>query len=178
MELLNLADYEQRAAELLEPAALAYYAGGAADERTLADNRAAYDRWLLRPRVLVDVDEPSTSTTVLGHEVALPLLVAPVAYQRVVHPDGELGLARAAADAGSIYCLSTFATTGWDEVATAGGRRWFQFYVPRDRALQEEILSGVKAAGFEAVVLTVDIPVLGRREGSLRNELVIPFELG
>ncbi len=175
---INLFDYERLAAEALDPAALTYYAGGANDELTLADNRAAYQRWLLRPRVLVDVDNPSTATTVLGKELAMPLLVAPVAYQRVVHADGETGMARAAAAAGIVYCLSSLATTGWDELAETGARRWFQFYVPSDRALADEILSGVKAAGFEAVVLTVDVPVLGRREQSLRNQLVVPFELG
>ena len=178
MNPLNVADYERLAAERLEPAALAYFAGGANDELTLAGNRSAYERLFLRPRVLVDVDNPSTQTTVLGTKLALPVLVAPVAYQRVVHPDGELGLARAAAAAGTIYCLSSFATTSWEDLAETGARRWFQLYVPRDAGLADEIVSGARAAGFEAIVLTVDIPVLGRREGGLRNQLVVPFELG
>ena len=93
-ELLNVWDYERAAAERLEPGAFGYFAGGANDELTLADNVAAYRRWVLRPRVLVDVSETSTATTVLGHEVSMPLLVAPVAFQRAAHPDGEVGMAR------------------------------------------------------------------------------------
>ena len=163
---LNVLDYERLAAERLDSAALAYYAGGANDELTLADNRAAYERLHLRPRVIVDVADPSTATSVLGTDLALPVLVAPVAYQRVVHPDGELGMARAAKTAGTIYCLSSFATTSWEELAETGARRWFQLYVPRDAGLADEIVAGAKAAGFEALVLTVDIPVLGAARGA------------
>ena len=94
---VNVWDYEAAAAERLEPGPYGYYAGGAGDELTLRDNVEAFRRWQLRPRVLVDVAEPATATTVLGHEVALPVLVAPVAYQRVAHPDGEVAMARAAA---------------------------------------------------------------------------------
>ncbi len=178
MEPLNVSDYERLAAERLDPATLAYFAGGANDELTLADNRAAFGRWVLRPRVLVDVAEVSTSTTILGKELAVPLLVAPVAYQRVLHPDGEVGLARAAAAAGTVYCMSSLATTSWEELVVTGARRWFQLYVPRDRGLRDEILSSVGEAGFEAVLLTVDVPVPGRRERGLRDQLVVPYELG
>jgi 4-hydroxymandelate oxidase len=175
---LNVADFERLALERLDAPARAYFAGGAGDELTLAENLAAFQRWLLRPRVLVDVAEATAATTVLGQEIAMPLLVAPVAYQRVVHPEGEVAMARAAAAAGTIMCLSSFATSTWDEVGETGARRWFQLYVHRDRAVVEEILAGVKDAGFAAVVLTVDIPVLARRETSLRNHLAVPFELG
>jgi 4-hydroxymandelate oxidase len=178
VEPLNLSDYERLAAERLAPAAHAYFAGGANDELTLAENVAAFRRWQIRPRVLVDVAEPSTATTVLGQEVALPVLVAPVAFQRVIHPDGEAGMGRAAAAAGTIMCLSTLATAGWQEIAETGVRRWFQFYVPRDEGLVAELLAGARAHGFGAIVLTVDTPVLGRRERSLRDQLEIPYELG
>src|SRR5262249_61610173 len=96
MQLINVHDYEAAAAELLDPGRLGYFAGGAADEWTLRDNVAAYRRYALRPRVLVDVGSCTTATTVLGHEVSMPLLVAPVAFQRLVHPDGEPATARAA----------------------------------------------------------------------------------
>jgi isopentenyl diphosphate isomerase/L-lactate dehydrogenase-like FMN-dependent dehydrogenase len=105
VEPLNVAEYEALAAGRLEAGAYEYYAGGAGDELTLRDNVEAYRRWQLRPRVLVDVAGPSTATTVLGQEVSMPLLVAPVAFQRVAHPDGEVAAARAAAAAGTIYCL-------------------------------------------------------------------------
>src|SRR3954447_13163379 len=138
MELLNVWDYEALAEERREAGAYAYYAGGAGDEVTLRDNVEAYRRWQLRPRVLVDVAAPSTATTVLGHELSMPLLVAPVAFQRVAHPDGEVAAARAAAAAGTIYCLSTFATSTPEEVATADGPRWFQLYVMRDEGVSRE----------------------------------------
>ncbi len=178
MELLNVWDYERVAAELLEPGALAYFAGGANDERTLADNVAAYGRWQLRPRVLVDVAEPSTATTVLGQEVALPLLVAPVAFQRGAHPDGEVAMAAAAAAVGTIMCVSSFATSSWEEIAATGASRWFQLYVPRDPVLAAELAAGARDHGFGALVLTVDTPVLGRRERDLRTEFVVPHDLG
>src|SRR5262245_19827482 len=100
VEPLNRGAYERLAAERIEPGALDYFAGGANDEWTLAENVEAFRRWLLRPRVMVDVAEPSTATTVLGHEIALPVLVAPTAYQRLAHDDGEMAMARAAAAAG------------------------------------------------------------------------------
>src|SRR6476646_2698377 len=123
MPLLNVWDYEAAAAERLEPGAFGYYAGGAGDEVTLRDNVEAYRRWQLRPRVLVDVAGPSTATTVLGTEISRPLLVAPVAFQRVAHPDGEVGMARAARAAGTVFCLSTLATTPPVELAATGAPR-------------------------------------------------------
>ena len=104
-------DYERLAAERLEPGAHGYYAGGAGDELTLRDNVEAFRRWQLRPRMLVDVAACTTTTTVLGQEVSMPLLVAPVAFQRVAHPDGEVAMARAAKAAGTVMCLSTLATS-------------------------------------------------------------------
>ena len=111
MEPVNVWEYEAAAAERLDAGAYGYYAGGAGDEVTLRDNVEAYRRWQLRPRVLVDVAEPSTATTVLGREIALPVLVAPVAYQRLAHPEGEVAMARAAASAGTVICLSTLSTS-------------------------------------------------------------------
>jgi len=107
VEPLNVWDYEQLAAECLEPGSHGYYAGGAGDELTLRDNVEAYRRWILRPRMLVDVETCTTATTVLGQEISMPLLVAPVAFQRVAHADGEVGMARAALGVDTIMCLST-----------------------------------------------------------------------
>ena len=178
MTPINLADFERLAAERLEPVAHGYFAGGANDELTLAENVAAYRRWHLRPRVLADIEDPSTATTVLGEEISLPVLIAPVAYQRAAHPDGEVAMARAAAGAGTIMCLSTLATASWDELAPTGAKRWFQFYVPRDEGLASALVSGAKEAGFGAIVLTVDTPVLGRRERDVRNHFTIQHDLG
>jgi isopentenyl diphosphate isomerase/L-lactate dehydrogenase-like FMN-dependent dehydrogenase len=176
MPLLNVWDYEAAAAERLEPGAHGYYAGGAGDELTLRDNVEAFRRWQLRPRVLVDVETCTTATTVLGHDVSMPLLIAPVAFQRVAHPDGEVGMARAAKAVGTVMCMSTMATSTPEEVAAVGGARWFQLYVFRDEGVTRELVRRVADAGFTALVLTVDTPFLGRRERDLRTGFVIPPE--
>lgn len=173
MPLLNVWDYEAAAAERLEPGAYGYYAGGADDELTLRDNVGAFRRWQLRPRVLVDVDTCTTATTVLGQEVSMPLLIAPVAFQRVAHPDGEVGMARAAKAAGTVMCMSTMATSTPEEVAATGVPRWFQVYVFRDEGITRELVGRVADAGFTALVLTVDTPFLGRRERDLRTGFVV-----
>lgn len=175
MPLLNVWDYEAAAAERLEPGAHGYYAGGAGDELTLRDNVEAFRRWQLRPRVLVDVDTCTTATTVLGHEVSMPLLIAPVAFQRVAHPDGEVGMARAAKSAGTVMCMSTMATATPAEIAETGVQRWFQLYVFRDEGVTRELVSRVVDAGFTALVLTVDTPFLGRRERDLRTGFVVEY---
>src|SRR6266545_8069535 len=136
MRPVNVWDYERLAEEKLDANAQAYFAGGAGDEVTLRDNVAAFERRKLRPRVLVDVREVSTATTVLGTEVALPVLIAPLAMQRMAHPDGEEATARAAAAARTVMCLSSAATCAPAEMAAAAppGARWFQVYVWRPRS--------------------------------------------
>jgi isopentenyl diphosphate isomerase/L-lactate dehydrogenase-like FMN-dependent dehydrogenase len=171
---VNVWDYEQLAAERLEAGAHGYYAGGAGDELTLRDNVEAYRRLQLRPRVLVDVAGCTTETRVLGHTLSMPLLVAPVAFQRVAHPDGEIGMARAAAAVGTAMCLSTMATSTQAEVAETGAMRWFQLYVFRDEGVTRELIATAVAHGFSALVLTVDTPVLGRRERDLRTGFTLP----
>jgi isopentenyl diphosphate isomerase/L-lactate dehydrogenase-like FMN-dependent dehydrogenase len=175
-EACNVADYEQLAERMLEPGAFGYFAGGADDELTLRYNVEAYRRWRLRPRVLTGVEQADTRTTVLGSELSMPLLVAPVAFQRMAHPDGELGTARAAADAGTIMVLSTLATSSPADVAAAApeGQRWFQLYCYRDPAITQAMVDQAVDAGFSAIVLTVDAPRLGRRERDLRTGFVIP----
>jgi isopentenyl diphosphate isomerase/L-lactate dehydrogenase-like FMN-dependent dehydrogenase len=174
VQLLNVWDYERLAAERLEPGAHGYYAGGSGDELTLRDNVAAFQRWQLRPRVLVDVAGCTTTTTVLGHELSLPLVIAPVAFQRVAHPDGEVAMARAARSAGTALCLSTMATSTFEEVAETGAQRWFQLYVFRDRALTTDVVARARESGCTALVLTVDTPVLARRERDDRTGFTIP----
>jgi isopentenyl diphosphate isomerase/L-lactate dehydrogenase-like FMN-dependent dehydrogenase len=171
--LLKILDSKEAAAERLEPGAHGYYAGGAGDELTLRDNVEAFRRWQLRPRMLIEVDACTTATTVLGQEVSMPLLVAPVAFQRVAHPDGEVGMARAAKAAGTLMCMSTMATSTPEELAETGALRWFQLYVFRDEGLTRELVQRVAASGFTALVLTVDTPFLGRRERDLRTGFVV-----
>jgi isopentenyl diphosphate isomerase/L-lactate dehydrogenase-like FMN-dependent dehydrogenase len=179
VEPCNVADYERLARERLDPGAYGYFAGGSGDEQTLTDNVAAYRRWQLRPRALVDVSEATTATTVLGRDVSMPLLVAPVAFQRMAHPDGEPGMARAAAAAGTAMVLSTLATATPAEIAAAapGAPRWFQLYCFRDRAVTLALVEQAEEAGFEAIALTVDAPRLGRRERDLRTGFVIPADV-
>lgn len=176
---INVADFERLAAERLEPGVLGYFAGGAGDERTLRDNVAAFGRHPLRPRVLVDVSAVSTVTTVLGGEVSMPLLVAPVAFQRLVDPDGEVAMARAAAAAGTIMCLSTIATSRPREIAeqAPAARRWFQLYCFKDRGVTRALIDEVVESGFEAIALTVDAPRAGRRERDFRTGFAVPADV-
>jgi len=179
-EWINVGDAERAAGERLEAGPRDYFAGGAGDEITLRDNVAAWGRWRLRPRVMVDVSEVTTEASVLGGPTAMPILVAPVAYQRMAHPEGEAGMAAAATAAGTVMCLSTLTTTRPAGVAAAapGGRRWFQLYPFKDsgvtRALMEEALD----CGFEAIVFTADAPPGGNRERDRRNRFTLPSELG
>ena len=179
MTYLNVGDYEREAERLLDPGAFGYFAGGAGDEHTLRENVGAFSRWQLRPRVLVDVSEVSTAVTVLGSEVSMPLLVAPTAFQRLAHPEGELATARAAASAGTVMCQSTLSSVTPEELAAAapGARLWFQLYWSSDRGFTSELLARVLEAGFEAVVFTVDFPAAGRRERDLRAAFTLPDDL-
>ena len=138
-------------------------------------NREAFERIALLPRVLVDVGERETSVELLGRRHALPLLVAPMAFAKLAHPSGEAAIARAAGEAGVTVTLSTLATTSIEEVAAAASAPlWFQLYVFRDRAVTRSLVERAEAAGYEALVLTVDAPVLGRRERDARNRFVLP----
>jgi 4-hydroxymandelate oxidase len=179
-EPINVADYERIAAERLAAGPLAYFGGGAGDELTMRENVAAYHRWALRPRVLVDVEKTTTATTILGAEVSMPILVAPVAVQALAHPEGEAGMARAAAGAGTIMSLSTVASARPAEVAAAapGGRRWFQLYCFRDRGVTDALVAEAVESGFEAIVVTVDAPRGGKRERDLRTGFQIPTGIG
>jgi 4-hydroxymandelate oxidase len=176
---LNVWDYERLAEAKLDANAHAYFAGGAGDEVTLRDNLAAFERRKLRPRILVDVRSVSTATTVLGTEVSLPILIAPLALQRMAHEDGELATARAAAAAGTIMCLSSAATSSPAEVAAAApdAPRWFQVYVWRSRSITQAAIDEAVASGYSALVLTVDVPYIGRRERDLRVDFKVPEHL-
>jgi isopentenyl diphosphate isomerase/L-lactate dehydrogenase-like FMN-dependent dehydrogenase len=174
---LNSWDYERLAEAKLDPASHGYYAGGADDELTLRDNVAAYRRKVLRPRLLVDVETCTTATTVLGQRIDLPVLVAPIAFQRMAHPDGEVAMARAARAAGTIMCLSTLATSTPAEVAEVGGPRWFQLYVLKDESVTRDLIAQARECGFGALVLTIDTPVRGNRERDARSGFAIPDEL-
>jgi isopentenyl diphosphate isomerase/L-lactate dehydrogenase-like FMN-dependent dehydrogenase len=173
--VINVADYVAAAAEKVDPSVWCYFEGGAGDEISLRANVAAYARWRFRPRMLVDVSTVSTATTLLGTPVALPLGIAPFALQRLLDLDGEVATARAAAAANVLMTVSTLTTAAHGEIAAAGeGPRWFQLYVLRDRARTLEHIAEARASGYSAVVLTVDLPLLGRRERDLRLGFMNP----
>jgi isopentenyl diphosphate isomerase/L-lactate dehydrogenase-like FMN-dependent dehydrogenase len=167
--VINVADYVEAARERVEERIWCYFEGGANDEVSLRANVAAYGRWRLRPRMLVDVSEVRLETTLLGTPVAMPLGIAPFAMQRLLATDGECATARAAAAAGVLMTVSTLTTsTHGDICAAADGPRWLQLYVLKDRQRTLEHIAEAREAGYSAVVLTVDLPYVGRRERDLR----------
>jgi len=169
--LISLVDYEAAAASVMEPGALGYVAGGAGDEITLQDNLDAWRRLALRPRMLVGVGERDPGIELLGRRRPHPLIIAPTAFQRLAHPDGEVAMARAAQATGALMCLSTLANTSPAELAAAvpEASRWFQLYVFADRGISRELMDRAAEHGYEAVVVTVDLPVMGVRERDLRS---------
>ena len=156
-----------------------YIDGGAEDERTLAANTAAFARTTFRPRVLRGVPDVDVATSVLGRPMAFPLVLAPTGFTRIADPAGELAVARAAERAGLPYTLSTLATRSIEEVrAVSDGRLWFQVYAWRDRGLVQEMVRRAATARYEALVLTVDTAVLGRRERDIRRGFALPPAVG
>jgi 4-hydroxymandelate oxidase len=175
---ISLADYERDAAPALEPMVHGYFDGGAEDEDTLRWNRAAFGRVRLLPRVLRGVGSRTTETTVLGTRIRTPVVVAPMAFQRLAHPDGEAATARGAGASGTVMVASTLATTPLEEIAeAASGPLWFQLYVYRDREVTRELVERAATAGYRALVLTVDTPVLGIREREVRSGFRVPDTL-
>lgn len=177
---LNLFEYEKRAAECLSQMAWDYYSSGAWDEVTLRDNRAAFGRIKLRPRVLVDVSDRYLGTKILGQSLQIPVLIAPMAFQCLAHREGELATASAASQAGVGMVLSTLSTQSMEDVAdayhpqSANSPLWFQLYIHRDRGLTRALVERACAAGYNALCVTVDAPVLGRRERDARNQFTLP----
>jgi 4-hydroxymandelate oxidase len=173
--LLTTADYERAARSRLPADVWDYLAGGSGAEVTLAGNRAAFDRLALRPRVLVDVSRCELAVELLGSRLAAPIGVAPMAYHRLAHPDGEVATARAAGAAGLLLVVSPFASRTVAEIAAAArGPLWIQLYWLRQREALVDLLARAEAAGFRAVVLTVDTPRVGRRLRDLRNGFGLP----
>ena len=171
---VNLDEFETLARQRLPEAVYDFFAGGAGDEWTLGENRRAFDGWVVRPRILRDVARVDCSATVLGQTMTAPILVAPTAFQRLAHPEGELAMGRGALAAGTTMVVSTVSSCTLEEVAETGVPRWFQLYLQRDRPRNEELVRRAEAAGYRALVLTVDAPVLGRRDRDERNHLVFP----
>jgi 4-hydroxymandelate oxidase len=170
MTFFNLHEVEQMARERLPAPTYDYFAGGANDEITLHANRRGFDEISIRHRVLVDVSQRNLAVSLLGNPSPAPLIVAPMAFQRLAHPDGELATAGAAAGLGLTMTLSTFSTVSLEEVrAATSAPLWFQLYVHQDRGITRGLVERAAAAGYSALVLTVDVPEIGRRERDERN---------
>lgn len=175
---VNLLDYRAAAREVLPRMVYDYYAGGSWDEVTLRRNRSAWDDLQLSYRVLRDVSERDLATTVLGHAIALPVLVAPTAFHQMAHPEGEVATARAAGAAGTAMIVSTLSNRPIEEVtAAATGPVFFQLYVYRDRGATRALVERAEAAGCSALVLTVDAQIWGRRERDVKSGFTLPEDL-
>ena len=172
---VTLDDFEPEARAALPPDVYDYFAGGAGDEWTLQENRRAFDRWILRPRVLRGAAEPDPSVTVLGVPLSFPVIVAPWAFQWLAHADGEPGTARAAAAEGTLIVVSSTAEAKLEEIAAAStGPKWWQLYVFTDRGRTRDMLQRAATAGYSALVWTVDAPVLGVRHRDTRSGFNLP----
>jgi len=165
----DLSSLEGLARARLAPQVFGYIAGGAGTGDTMRENGAAFRRWRIVPRMLTDVSSPAFASTVLGTQLAAPMLLAPVGALRLAHPDGELAVARAAGSLGVPMILSTNSSVALEDVAQASGdgQRWFQLYWPKDREVAASLLSRAKAAGFSVLVLTLDARMLGWRPHDL-----------
>jgi 4-hydroxymandelate oxidase len=173
---VNVEEFEALARERLSQMAYDYYAGGAEDEITLRENREAFRRRFLRYRVLVDVAERDLSTSVLGQMLPFPVILAPTSMHKLAHTEGELATARGASSVGALMTLSSISTVTMEDVAGAapGSPRWFQLYCYSDRSVTEMLVKRAYAAGYTALVVTVDVPLLGRRERDFRNTFMLP----
>ena len=178
-QAVNIDDLRRLALRRLPNGVFNYIDGGAEDEVTMRANREAFRRWNFAPRVLRDMSQVDTSTTLLGRRLPFPLVLAPAGFTRMPDPDGELAVARAAARAGIPYCLSTVATRSIEEVAAAAdGCHWFQLYPLRDRELTRDLVQRAADAGYQAMMPTVDMAVSGRRERDVRRGFTLPPQIG
>ena len=172
----SLNELEPLAQAQISRMAFDYIVGGADDEWTLRENQLAFERWQLLPRVLVDVTTRNLATTVLGTPVALPVLVAPMAFHGLVCAEAECATARVAAQAGSIMIASTVSNRSLEEIAAAApdAPRWFQLYVYKDREVTRSMVERAVAAGYQALCVTVDTPLVGKRRRDMRNSFTLP----
>ena len=176
--ILNLIEWEERARAVLPAMAYDYFAAGSSDEETLKRNRQVYNEILLRPKMLRDVSYRDMTVSVLGESLSMPVIIAPMAFQGLAHEEGEVATARAAKTLNIRMALSTLSNCSIEEVAQAAPHHmWFQLYVYKDREITKELVGRAAAAGYKALIVTVDSPILGRRERDLRNGFHLPNHL-
>ncbi|KAF2880613.1 hypothetical protein ILUMI_25553 [Ignelater luminosus] len=178
-QIVCVKDIENYAHKVLPRNALDYYRSGAGSEESLANNRNAFSKFRIRPKFLKDVSRRNMSTVVLGAKVSMPIGIAPTAMQRMAHPEGECANAKAAQSMGTIFTLSTIATSSIEEVADAAplAIKWFQLYIYNDREVTRSLVKRAEKAGFRALVLTVDAPIFGLRLADIRNNFTLPPHL-
>ncbi|KAG5683136.1 hypothetical protein PVAND_012436 [Polypedilum vanderplanki] len=178
-KLISLDEYEKRALEILPENARDYYQSGAGNEKSLAWNRADFSNFRIRPKVLRDVSKRDTSVNIFNTKIEFPIGISPTAMQKMAHTDGETATAKAAANENVIAIFSTIATTSIEDIAAAAPNsiKWFQLYIYRDRKLTENLVRRAEAAGFKALVLTVDAPLFGLRRRDLKNKFSMPPHL-
>jgi len=176
---ISLDDFHDYAKATMPKSAYDYYAQGAMDNETRRNNRKAFSKIRIRPRVMRDVSNIDTSCEILGHKISMPIGIAPMAMHKLAHPDGELATARAAAANDTLMILSTYSTYSMEDVAKAApnGLRFLQLYVHKDRKVAKDLIKRAEAAGYESLVVTVDRPQLGRRIADAKNKFKRPTEM-
>lgn len=178
MQLLNLNDFEVFARDKISESAYDYFRGGADDEITLLENSSAYKNIFLKYRVLRDVSNVDTSASFLGIKLSMPVLIAPTAFHKLAHPEGEIAVSKAASSEGIIMILSTLSNSDMEDVVNENDKMvMFQLYVYKDREITRELIQRAESAGMKAIVLTVDTPYIGKREKDIRNRFTLPEHL-
>ncbi|CAK8578339.1 unnamed protein product [Lathyrus sativus] len=178
MTVTNASEYEAIAKEKLPKEIYDYFASGAEDQWTLKENRNAFSRIMFRPRILIDVSKIDLTTSILGFKISMPIMISPTAAQKMAHPEGEYATARAASAAGTIMTLSSWATSSIEEIVSTGpGIRFLQLYLLKDRNMVTQLVRRAENAGFKAIVLTADSPVIGRKEAGIKNRFKLPSYL-
>ncbi|MQM04988.1 hypothetical protein Taro_037796, partial [Colocasia esculenta] len=172
---VNVNEFEELARKSLPKMYYDFFSGGAEDQFTLKENIQAFQRIMLRPRILVDVSNINMSTEILGYKISAPIMIAPTGMQKFAHPEGELATARAAAACNTIMVLSFSSSSTVEEVAAScDAVRFFQLYVSRKRDISAKVVERAERHGYKAIVLTGDRPRLGRREADIKNKLIMP----
>lgn len=182
-DLICVEDFRKRAQQLLPKPVFDFYQGGADDEQTLKDNRDAFKRYRLRPSLLRDVSRTDLSVTVLGYQLPFPIAIGPSSNHKLAHPDGEIGTAKGASQASAAICVSgSGSNTSLEDISQAvndsSSPLWIQFYMYKDRDLNVKLIKRAEQAGYKALFVTVDLPVIGNRRSDIRNQFTIPANLG
>jgi 4-hydroxymandelate oxidase len=175
--LVSYDDFLAAARDRLDREAFDYFRSGALTEWTLRENEAAFARWRFHKRVMVDVSSIEMKTSILGTDISFPVLVAPTAFHQLADPDGEVATARATRAVDTIMVNAMLSTTSLEDVAATGVKRWFQLYIFKDRARTSAVIQRAEAAGFTAIVLTVDTPRIGIRYADQRNQFTLPASM-